>query len=81
MIGGKDCSLNPDARKESMTLHLAGRDLATILAALRYGQQDLAANEDQSPISPEHFHDQLTPLTVEEIDNLCERLNCGSTAG
>lgn len=49
------------------------RELATILAALRYWQQDLAANSD-GPIS-EHFA-ETTPLTVAEIDNLCERLNC-----
>jgi hypothetical protein len=45
-----------------------------LLAALRYWQQDLAEND--GPIC-EHF-DEHTPLTVEEIDDLCERLNCGS---
>jgi hypothetical protein len=50
------------------------RELATVLAALRYWQQDLAEND--SPIS-EHFAEH-TPLTVEEIDDLCERLNCGA---
>ena len=34
-------------------------------------QRDLAEND--GPIS-EHF-DEHTPLTVEEIDDLCERLN------
>jgi hypothetical protein len=52
------------------------RELATLLASLRYWQQDLARAESQledGPISP-HFNEH-TPLTVEEIDALCERLN------
>jgi hypothetical protein len=53
------------------------RELATVLAALRYWQQDLIANEE-GPIS-EHFNAH-TPLTVEEIDDLCERINCGPSA-
>ncbi len=62
-----------------MRVHLSVRDLATILAALRYWQQDLADNEaaGDGPISP-HFDDDVTPLSVEEIDELCERLNCDS---
>ena len=59
-----------------MTVHLTRRELATVLAALRYWQQDLAEN-DEGPISPDHFDDKVTPLSVAEIDALCERLNCG----
>jgi hypothetical protein len=55
-----------------MPIQLTDRELATVLAALRYWQQDLAENDD-GPIS-DHFIDH-TPLTVEEIDDLCERLN------
>jgi hypothetical protein len=55
---------------------MSDRELATVLAALRYWQQDLAENEDDGPICQEHF-DKVTPLTVEEIDELCERLNGG----
>jgi hypothetical protein len=62
MIG--DAELSPVA--------FTDRELATVLVALRYFQQDLAANEE-GPIS-EHFHEH-TPLTVEEIDELCERIN------
>ena len=53
-----------------------GRELATVLAALRYWQQDLEAN-DGPPISGEFFAD-CEPLTSEEIDELCERLNTQS---
>ena len=63
-----------------MTVRLTGRELATVLAALCYWQQDLAANDDEGPISAEHF-DKHTPLSVEEIDDLCERLNCGPARG
>jgi hypothetical protein len=57
---------------------LSDRELATLLAALRYWQQNLAREEPQSnegPISP-HFAEH-SPLTVEEIDALCEQLNSG----
>jgi hypothetical protein len=57
-------------------MQLTERELATVLAALRYWQQDLADNEDEGPISQEHFTETVTPLTVDEIDQLCERLNC-----
>ena len=53
------------------------RELATILAALRYWQQDLTANEE-GPIC-DHFTEH-SPLTVDEIDDLCERINCGPSA-
>lgn len=62
-----------------MTVHITPRDLATVLAALRYWQQDLAENDGAGPISPDHF-DDCEPLTVEEIDDLCERLNVGAAA-
>ncbi len=52
---------------------MKGRELATVLAALRYWQQDLEAN-GAPPISAEFFAD-CEPLTSEEIDTLCERLN------
>ena len=57
---------------------MKGRELATVLAALRYWQQDLEAN-DAPPISEEFFAD-CEPLTSEEIDSLCERLNTQSAA-
>jgi len=70
---------NSQEKEFPMRVHLSVRDLATILAALRYWQQDLADNEaaGEGPISP-HFDDDVTPLSVEEIDELCERLNCDS---
>lgn len=61
-----------------MAFRLTGRELATVLAALSYWQQDLAENQDEGPICPDHFDDKITPLTAEEIDDLCERLNCGT---
>jgi hypothetical protein len=61
-----------------VNLTLSDRELATVLAALRNWQRDLAVNEvqGQGRISEEHFHD-VEPLTVTEIDQLCDRLNCG----
>ena len=57
-----------------MPICLSDRELATVLAALRYWQQDLAEDDD-GPISSEHFDLTITPLSVEEIDELCQRLN------
>jgi hypothetical protein len=54
---------------------LTSRELATVLAALRYWQQDLdQSGEDGVPIDEEHFKDE-EPLTSEQIDALCERIN------
>jgi len=53
---------------------LTSRELATVLAALRYWQRDLES-ADEIFDSGDHFVDQL-PLTAAEIDELCERLNC-----
>ena len=58
---------------------LGARRWRPVLAALRYWQQDLADNEEEGPIDTEHFNETVTPLTVEEIDTLCERLNCGDS--
>ena len=53
---------------------LTSRELATTLAALRHWQQQLqrmgVAFADGLP----HFTDE-TPLSVDEIDTLCDRLN------
>lgn len=58
-----------------MIVHLTRQELATVLAAFRYWQGDLAQNKEGGPISPDHFDETTAPLTVEEIDVLCERLN------
>ena len=55
-----------------------GSELATVLAALRYWQADLDQWEYlRSAVPP--FHDMhfenSPPLTSEEVDDLCERLN------
>ena len=57
-----------------MVAKLNRRELATVLAALRYWQRDLAENEGL-PVC-EHFDDRISPLSVDEIDTLIERLNC-----
>ena len=57
-----------------MPVCLSERELATVLAALRHWQSDRAEDENV-PNSAEHFDLTITPLNVEEIDELCERLN------
>lgn len=57
-----------------MPARLNKRELATVLAALRSWQQNFTHDED-GPIDADHFDDTITPLSVGEIDELCERLN------
>jgi hypothetical protein len=60
--------------KKIVTVSLDANELATVLAALRYWQQDLEANGDE-PVISEHFED-VKPLTPDQIDDLVERINC-----
>jgi hypothetical protein len=55
-----------------MHANLTSRQIATLLAALRYWQQKLS--ESELPIS-DHFDYENTHLTVAEIDKLCEQVN------
>jgi len=53
---------------------LTNRELATVLAALRYWQANL--EEDNGAIIKGDMHFETeAPLTAEAIDGLCERLN------
>jgi len=56
---------------------LSDRELATILAALREWQGILAGNEPAEEEVDAIASDggRFLPLTPEEIDDLCERLN------
>ncbi len=49
-------------------MKITEKELATVLAALRKFQKSPAINA-------EHFKD-VRPLTANQIDELCERLNC-----
>jgi hypothetical protein len=53
---------------------LSDRELATVLAALRYWQNDLAVDGVESVIGGAHFQEH-EPLNVDEIDGLCEQFN------
>lgn len=61
-----------------MTIEITPRELATILAALRYWQGDVAeqAGECGSPYNKWHEHfAEHEPLDSDEIDKLCIVLN------
>ena len=53
---------------------LTSRELATTLAALRHWQQQLQREGITFADGFPHFSDE-TPLSVGEIDALCDRLN------
>ena len=56
-----------------MQIELSDRDIAQLLAALRNWQTD-SLNEDLAEAFAGHFEDH-EPLSDDEIDELCERLN------
>ena len=68
-------------KNDSTTLRINRRELATILAALRFHQNE---NLQGSPDIPDQFIQEiatdgglLKPLDFQEVSNLCERLNLG----
>ena len=58
-----------------MKVELNEREIAQLLAALRNWQVD-ALNENLADTFAGHFEDH-EPLSDEEIDDLCERINFG----
>ena len=58
-------------------MKLTPNELATVLAALRYWQTNLAVA--RTPAFRGHFED-VPPLNAKQVDDLCERLNM-PTAG
>jgi hypothetical protein len=57
-------------------MKLSNKELATVLAALRNWQEITSPEGGNKPeeLMPDHFADD-EPLTTDEIDELCERLN------
>lgn len=54
------------------------REIATILAALRYWQQNILDRGLYPENVSSHFDGgRIDPLESEEVDELCERLNFG----
>jgi len=62
-----------------MQIELSDREIAQLLAALRNWQTD-SLNEDLVEAFGGHFEDH-EPLSDEEIDSFCERLNFTDPAG
>lgn len=61
------------AERPAQTESISQRELATVLAALRCFQQEVSP----LPLSTiKTYFAKCDPLTIEEIDALCERLNC-----
>jgi hypothetical protein len=50
------------------------RELGTVLAGLRYWQRDMPGSKDLQMIATDDG--EHVPLDEDEIDNLCEHLNC-----
>lgn len=59
---------------------LNDRELGTVLAALRYWQRRALDGATQLHCLPEYdiaADGDMEPLSANEIDELCERINCG----
>jgi hypothetical protein len=52
------------------------RKLTTILAALRLFQDTITEEGQDAIINMDHFQDGTTPLSPDEIDDLCKELYC-----
>lgn len=63
------------ASSSSRSYKLSVRELATVLAALRFWQRAVPERSAKA-YSPEHFED-VQPLSHSEIDTVCDRLNVG----
>jgi hypothetical protein len=64
-------------RKLQLTHNLSDRELATVLASLRWWQSHMEA-WGRMPLDHEEIATNLgeiDPLNAEEIDELCERIN------
>ena len=71
-------------------MKLTNQELATVLAALRFWQRHGPKHEnsffDRIDQTEQDFLDEIRTdggafedLSIEEIDDLCERLNCGDS--
>jgi hypothetical protein len=81
--------LSPNSKKPN---RLSDRELATVLAALRFWQShgppqpnsdfDRLESDDQDALDEiQTGSGRFDPLTTEDIDHLCERLNSGDGFG
>ena len=59
-----------------------GEDVATILAALRFFQEEYEGKSARTIREewPNHFQG-IKPLSTEDISDLCERINCAPHPG
>lgn len=65
-------------KKHATRRPFTSQELATVLAALRYWQNDVL-NQEGARRGDAHF-EEVNPLTASEVDDLCENLNFGDIA-
>ena len=54
---------------------MTGKDTATVLAALRFWQNNVTDEEKSDELNGYGHFEEHEPLTNEEVDDLCEKLN------
>lgn len=73
-------------KNEQLSAEISSQELATILAALRNWQKMMQAFEEHNvPFHPSHegfggYFEEHQPLTLSQIDELCERINFSKPA-
>lgn len=73
LLGKPEPAEGPD---DFYDVQLSRRELCTALAALRYWQNEYG-QDGFNPADSVHFAEGVKPLSAEEIDALCERINTG----
>lgn len=61
-------------------MRLSDQETATVLAALRHWQSDLRFTNTHVRRHREHFAEH-EPLSIPEIDHLCQKINFGESEG
>jgi hypothetical protein len=71
--------MNAPEKNVGASITFSERETATILAALRYWQREGSMSAGHERDIETDF-DRLKPLSAEEVDALCERINCSDDA-
>lgn len=81
-MNGKAHNQHEETTMEQYTITINERELATVLAALRFWQAkggfEYCDNDDIADIATDC--NNLEPMYAEEIDAFCETINCSPTA-
>lgn len=70
--------MNQEIFESAKPVILTEEQMCTLLAALRFFQDQMENGDDMTWMP--HFQDGIDPLTIEQINSLCEMINCQKLA-